>query len=148
MERRSLYIRAQIYDMSRNSPWVERGAILLGPHDAYAIFPRIPLPARWRREGQPAWSPVLVWFPAFYPEEAPRGFYLRSDLSLWDGSRDSHFYQRAYHDNPDLSEKGWFFYCVLIHGWKPHPRNPLEKDNLWSFMDVVRLCLSSGQKEF
>jgi len=82
-------------------------------------------------------TPILVWFPKQYPQIPPNGFYLSKRCS------GPHvFSTNVYGDSPDLSGKGWNWYCVHCDaGWHPG-ENPSIEDNLWTFLNVARMSLS------
>lgn len=99
----------------------------------FVVIPSFRLPPRWGLKT----TPILIWFPRDYPTVPPHGFYLSNRCI------GSHILRaNVYGDSPDLSDRGWNWYCVNAgKGWRPNA-DPLEQDNLWTFLDVVRTSLS------
>lgn len=90
-------------------------------------------------------APLLIVFPAEYPQLPPVGFYLPTDLD----SPNGHLCGQVYHGAsgaPTL--KGWKWYCAYVNpgSWKPslvREVNDWRKgDNLWTYMTLVNEVLA------
>jgi len=140
--RRNRYIRSQVYDIAPRWSTDGVGIQFDEQNCDWLMIPRYPLPERWAQR----YSPLLIIFPSQYPDVPPTGFYLKAKLFSKTG-RDPHFFDRTYHDAPDLTAQGWWWYCVLartdvVGGWKPSD-DPLGSDNLWTFLNMVREALTT-----
>lgn len=139
--RRNWYIRTQVYDIAPR--WSRDGIGIQFDEENcdWLIIPKYPLPDRWQQRN----SPLLILFPEAYPDVPPTGFYLRAQLEGKWGA-DPHYFRRGYYDAPDLSDQGWWWYCLVARtdvegGWEPSD-DPYEADNLWTFLNMVREALS------
>lgn len=100
----------------------------------FVVLPAFRLPRRWDLKT----TPILIWFPKTYPDVPPQGFYLSSQC------RGPHIYRYNVHvgtDGGDLSQQGWYWYCVHPTGWKASA-DPNQPDNLWTLLDVIRATLT------
>jgi hypothetical protein len=130
--RRAHYIKAQVADVAEVLGERFGQTVQIDQGLRFVVLPRFRLPARWGLKT----TPILIWFPDDYPEVPPHGFYLSSRC------RGPHIFSRnPYGDSPDLSAHGWNWYCVFPGGWRAHA-DPLQPDNLWTFLDVVRTTLT------
>jgi hypothetical protein len=102
----------------------------------FLFIPRYPMPRKWGgRE-----TSLLIRFPPQYPQKPPEGFFLSKTCG------GSHIFSRNVHDHSqDYSSKGWNWYCVHCDvGWAPGP-HPLDTDNLWTFLKVIRASLTINE---
>ncbi len=102
----------------------------------FVYIPCFTLPRKWGMRT----TPLIIWFPTDYPEIPPNGFYLSKKC------QGPHIFSRmVYGASPDLSSKGWNWFCVHCDaGWHPQ-EDPNKEDNLWTFLDVIRLSLSIAE---
>ncbi|WP_157180518.1 E2/UBC family protein [Protofrankia coriariae] len=104
--------------------------------DSWVIIPDFRLPAGWF----PDRTTVLLVPPLTYPESAPDGFYLGSQLQRRDGDRlvsPGHYFQG--HKNP-YADLGYFWYCLedTGHNWNA------EHDSLITFVEAIRTYLGTA----
>jgi ubiquitin-protein ligase len=109
----------------------------------WLVIPKYPLPERWKER----WCQLMVVFPETYPETPPIGFYLNRQFHLKSGEQDNHFTGKAYHGAPDLTDRGWYWYCVTMDpkardGWSPSA-DYRQPDNFWTFLNMVRESLTN-----
>ncbi|HIE00974.1 MAG TPA: hypothetical protein EYP59_11925 [Thiotrichaceae bacterium] len=131
--RRETYIKAHVASVAEAYGERYGQSVQLDRQLNFVFIPRFTLPRKWGTRT----TPLLVWLPQQYPDVPPNGFYLSKNC---DGP---HIFSRnVYGDSPDLSSKGWNWFCVHCNdGWHPN-EDPTKDDNLWTFLDVVRLSLS------
>lgn len=134
--RREQYIKAHVASVAEVYGQRYGQALQLDKHFRFVFLPRFTLPRKWGMRT----TPLLIWFPQSYPETPPNGFYLSSKC------KGPHVFSRnVYGDSPDLSNKGWNWFCVHSEkGWHPH-EDPTKEDNLWTFLDVIKLSLSISE---
>lgn len=129
---REKFIKAQVASVAEVLGERYGQAVMLASDLQYVVLPRFSLPRRWGMKS----TPILIWFPNGYPEVPPHGFYLSNTC------KGPHILQyNVYGDSPNLSAWGWNWYCVNPKGWLPDA-DPLEGDNLWTFLDLVRASLT------
>ncbi len=131
ISRRERFIKAQVASVA--DVYGQRYGQTVQLHESldFVVIPNFSLPARWGMKT----TPILIWFPQEYPEVAPNGFYLSQNC------RGPHIFSRnVYGKSPDYSARGWNWYCVHTH-WSPKA-DPLEEDNLWTFLEVIRVSLT------
>lgn len=136
MDKRSLYIKAQTASIAEVYGERYGVPVQVDPNLEYLLIPRFTLPPRWgERE-----TPLLIHLPAMYPDKPPHGFYLSARC------QGLHIYkQPPYRDLQDLSPLGWNWYCVSCDaGWKAGA-SPLDENNLWTFLTVIRTSLSISE---
>ena len=131
--RRDLFIKTQVADLAEVLGERFGQTVQLDEQLRFVVIPRFKLPRRWGMKS----TPILIWFPAQYPDVPPHGFYLSANCL------GPHVFKaNPYGDSPDLSAQGWNWYCVnASKGWVAQA-DPLQPDNLWTFLDVVRTTLS------
>ncbi|HXK50815.1 MAG TPA: hypothetical protein PKW56_10155 [Clostridiales bacterium] len=139
-----IVITEQVFDIAQH--YFKSGVEFDEENADWVIFPNFMLPKRWHHITER--SPLMVVFPTHYPETPPIGFYLKGDIP---DSPNGHFYTQAYHDADKAPiEAGWKWYCVYINPgtWMPRKyKGPLSwrsGDNLWTYMNLVKEVLSSG----
>lgn len=129
---RSRFIKTQVASVAEVMGERYGQSVQLAENLDFVVIPHFRLPRRWGMKS----TPILIWFPDKYPEVPPHGFYLSKHC------RGPHIFSyNVYKDSPDLSTQGWNWYCVYPQGWKAGA-DPLQPDNLWTFLDVVRMSLS------
>jgi hypothetical protein len=129
---RARYIKSQVAAVAEVLGERYGQTVQLDRELRFAVLPRFKLPRRWGMKT----TPILIWFPPTYPNTPPNGFYLSANC------RGPHIFSRnPFGDSPDLSTYGWNWYCVHPEGWLPSA-DPLEADNLWTLLDVIRTTLS------
>ena len=134
--RRETYIKAQVGSIAEVFGPRYGVPVQLTKDLEFLFIPRYPLPRKWgARE-----TPILIRLPPQYPDVPPRGFFLSSKL------RGPHVFSRnAYDSSEDFSQYGWNWYCALCDGgWKPG-KSPLDDNNLWTFLKVVRTSLTINE---
>jgi hypothetical protein len=109
----------------------------------WLMIPRYPLPERWADR----WCGLMIIFPPTYPETAPIGFYLNKKYQLKNGNRDNHLIGQGHYGAPDLTNNGWFWYCVRTTtdrdgGWQSSA-DYTKPDNLWTFLTMIRESLTN-----
>jgi hypothetical protein len=135
VSRRDRYIKAQVASVAEVYGKRYGQTIQLDKRLRFVVIPRFTLPRQWGLKT----TPILIWFPDDYPEVAPNGFYLSKKCS------GPHIFSRnVYGKSPDLSASGWNWYCMHTH-WRPGG-HPNEEDNLWTFLEMIRMSLTI--KEF
>jgi hypothetical protein len=135
MSRRERFIRAQVASIAEVYGERYGQTIQLHKNLDFVVIPRFSLPRQWGMKT----TPILIWFPQDYPDVSPNGFYLSKSCE------GPHIFSRnVYGNSPDLSVYGWNWYCTHTH-WRPDA-NPNDGDNLWTFLDIVRMSLTI--KEF
>ena len=133
--RRERFIKAQVASVAEVYGERYGQTIQLDQNLQFVVIPQFALPRQWGMKT----TPILIWFPDEYPDIAPNGFYLSQNC------RGPHIFSRnVYGKSPDLSRYGWNWYCMHT-GWQPNA-NPNDGDNLWTFLDLVRMSLTI--KEF
>lgn len=76
-------------------------------------LPDFPLPYGWRQRT----TPILVTVTDLYPQVAPDGFILKSNLTNRHGHAPAHYYgYNGRHDH--LTSKGYGWFCLHLRGWK------------------------------
>ena len=135
-KRREYYIKAHVASVAEVYGERFGKPVQIDKDLRYVFLPCFTLPRRWGMRT----TPILIWFPDGYPEIPPNGFYLSQKC------KGPHIYSTmVYGHSPDLSHAGWNWYCVHCdQGWHPH-EDPNKEDNLWTFLDVVRLSLSISE---
>ncbi|WP_239372778.1 E2/UBC family protein [Frankia sp. Cj5] len=104
--------------------------------DAWVIIPDFRLPAGW----SPNRTTVLLVPPLTYPESAPDGFYLGSQLRRRNGDtlvNPGHYFQG--HKNP-YADLGYYWYCLEDPGrnWNA------SYDSLLTFVEAIRTYLGTA----
>ncbi len=148
IDRRTRYIQTQAYQLAeRFSKDGGEGILLDEREHNWLIIPKYPMPERWRQR----WTRLMILFPSAYPDVPPTGFYLTIRARLKSGEKDNHLFNGGgyYAEAPDLSEQGWFWYCVHAQvqgagGWKPSS-DPKSPDNLFTFLNMAREALSTNE---
>jgi hypothetical protein len=150
LSERDLFILTQLYDIiPRYSTDREGNAFEGVEFDEtkldFAVLRKFRLPPNWY---QP-WTRIRIDFPAAYPTAPPLGWYMDPNLNIrgW-RSANHHFPNKAFHGAQ--AHAGWAWYCCWIESqqqpgsWCPPAAcNPRARDNLWSFLEVVRSALAS-----
>jgi hypothetical protein len=144
--RRTRYIRSQAFQLAKRfSKNGGQGIQLDEDEYNWLIIPKYPMPGRWKKR----WTKLMILFPTAYPDVPPTGFYLRIPGRLKSGGKDGHLYKGGgyYAEAPDLSEAGWYWYCVhaqvqVAGGWQPSS-DPASGDNLFTFLNMAREALST-----
>lgn len=136
-------ITEQVFSMAEHC--FKRGLEFDEGNADWMIVPRFVLPMIWHDVATS--SPLLIIFPAEYPELPPVGFYLKESLSQ---SPNGHLYAAAYHEAcKDPLEQGWKWYCVYVNpgAWKPasvkRSGDWQRGDNLWTYFRLITEALSS-----
>jgi hypothetical protein len=130
--RREMFIKTQVASISEVIGERHGQLVQLDSCFRFAVIPQFRLPPRWGMKT----TPILIWFPAQYPDIPPHGFYLSRHCI---GPHVLRY--NVYGDSPNLSDLGWNWFCVNPKGWSAKA-DPLEPDNLWTFLDVVRTSLT------
>lgn len=130
--RREHFIKAQVASITEVMGERHGQVVQLDTQLRFVVIPQFRLPRRWGMKT----TPILIWFPPQYPDIPPHGFYLSRHCV---GPHVLRY--NVYKDSPDLSAEGWNWYCVYPKGWIAKA-DPLEPDNLWTFLDVVRTSLT------
>lgn len=130
--RRELFIKTQVASISEVIGERYGQPVQLDARLRFVVIPQFRLPPRWGMKT----TPILIWFPDQYPEVPPHGFYLSQHCV---GPHVLRY--NVYLDSPNLSDRGWNWFCVNPKGWSAKA-DPLEPDNLWTFLDVVRTSLT------
>jgi hypothetical protein len=130
--RRELFITTQVASIAEVLGDRYGQTVQLDQDLRFVVLPYFRLPRRWGMKT----TPILIWLPEKYPDIPPHGFYLSQNCL---GPHILRY--NVYGDSPDLSNYGWNWYCVNPKGWRANA-DPLEPDNLWTFLDVVRTSLS------
>jgi hypothetical protein len=146
MDRRTRYIQTQAYQLAERFSKDGGEGILLDEQEyKWLVIPKYPMPERWRQR----WTKLMILFPAAYPDVPPTGFYLTIRARLKSGGKDKYLFKGGgyYAEAPDLSHRGWFWYCVHAQvqgagGWKPSS-DPKSSDNLFTFLNMAREALST-----
>ncbi|WP_131787815.1 E2/UBC family protein [Protofrankia symbiont of Coriaria ruscifolia] len=104
--------------------------------DSWVVIPGFRLPAGW----SPDRTTVLLVPPLTYPESAPDGFYLGSQLRRRNGGdlvSPGHYFQG--HKNP-YADLGYFWYCLEDpgHNWNA------AYDSLITFVEAIRTYLGTA----
>lgn len=136
MNRRSRYIVTQTAAVAEVLGERYGRSVQVDRNHNFVMIPEFRLPKRWGMRS----TPILIWFPQNYPDTPPNGFYLSKNC------RGPHIYStNIFGDSPDLSHLGWNWYCVhMDRGWKPGG-DPLESDNLWTVLDIIRMSLTVSE---
>lgn len=133
--RRELFIKTQVASVAEVLGERHGQAVQLDVNLRFVLIPCFFLPRRWGTRT----TPILIWFPDQYPDIPPHGFYLSQRC------HGPHILRyNVYGDSPDLSDWGWNWYCVNPKGWRAHA-DPMEPDNLWTFLEVVRTSLTEDE---
>jgi hypothetical protein len=130
--RRETFIKAQVASIAEVMGERHGQLVQLDSRLRFTVIPQFRLPPRWGMKT----TPILIWFPDQYPDIPPHGFYLSQHCV---GPHVLRY--NVYRDSPDLSARGWNWFCVNPKGWSAKA-DPLEPDNLWTFLDVVRTSLT------
>lgn len=94
---------------------------------------------------------LMFLLPADYPATPPIGFYVNFMWGTYE--KDQHFLGRSYHSAPDLSERGWYWYCAGLAGgfdghvrrdWRP-TADPSYGHNLATLFVAARYALNTGE---
>jgi len=132
-------IRDQVYDIAANC--FKQGIDFDEQNCDWMVVPKYYMPAIWNVRN----APLMILFPSRYPEMAPIGFYMASDVA----SPNGHLYNQTYHDASSApTQKGWKWYCCYINSgaWRPAPIRQLSDwrlgDNIWTYMTLVNEVLS------
>lgn len=131
--RRERYIKAQVASVAEVYGERYGQAVQLDDRLRFVVIPCFTLPKKWGYKT----TPILIWFPEAYPDAAPNGFYLSQQC------RGPHIFSRpvgGYGNSPDLSSKGWNWYCMHTH-WSADA-DPNEGDNLWTFLEMAKSCFT------
>lgn len=150
LSERDLFILAQVYDIVPRCSTDRDGNPFQGVElDEttldHMIIRKFRLPRNWY---QP-WTRIRIDFPATYPTSPPIGWYMDPDLNLKDWKAAPHYFpNKAFHGAQ--AHAGWAWYCAWVEAQKgagswcpPGSRNPRSRDNLWSFLEVIRGALAS-----
>lgn len=133
LSRREYYIKTQVASIAEVYGERFGQPVALDYDLSFLFIPCFTLPRRWGLRT----TPILLWLPQGYPDIPPNGFYLSNHCN------GPHIFSRnIMGDSPDLSHKGWNWYCAHADsGWSPKD-DPLKSDNLWTFLDIIRMSLS------
>lgn len=150
LSERELFVLTHIYDIvPRYSTDSEGNAFAGIEYDERSLdwvrIKKYRLPAIWY---QPFTS-VQIDFPVAYPHTPPIGWYMDDKLNLRGWREAAHYFpNRAYHGATARTGMAW--YCCTVEqaggrgGWRPSTmNNPRHRDNLWSFLDIIRTALSA-----
>ncbi len=131
LSQRERYIKTQVASVAEVYGERYNQTVQLDEKLRFVVIPCFSLPKQWGMKT----TPILIWFPDNYPTNAPSGFYLSQKC------RGPHIFSRnMYSKSPDLSAYGWNWFCLNTH-WRPDA-DPNEGDNLWTFLDLIRMSLT------
>jgi hypothetical protein len=133
MSKRERYIKAQVASVAEVYGERYGQAVQLDERLQFVVIPCFTLPKQWGYKI----TPILIWFPEAYPDVPPDGFYLSNQC------RGPHVFSRpvgGHSNSPDLSDKGWNWFCVHP-SWHADP-DPNEEDNLWTFLNVAKVSFT------
>ncbi len=146
---REKFILSQVFQVAERYCSKNNNAVSIHRNGDFVVIRDFPLPFKGDWAGRSA--TICFYFPQNYPSQPPVGYFIDANLRHRDNGGENHLLSRGVYQGPreffekhKLDRKGYGFFCWHVEkNWRPNMNNPLQPDNLNSFLRSASLSLDS-----